>query len=228
MITNSVPATEVQAGGQAAIDTKQLGDDLNRFLTLLVTQLQNQDPLDPLDTNEFTSQLVQFASVEQQIYQNKHLEQLLTIEKSLQTSSMVDYLGTVAEVRSKDLSLEQGQALATYSLGAPVAATTIAVKNVQGNVVYMASGETSAGTHAFTWNGTDGSGRRVPDGRYTLEISAKRQDGSAAEAAITTFGRVTAASADGGEVTLYLGDIAIPIGDVLSIKSPPEAKVSGE
>jgi flagellar basal-body rod modification protein FlgD len=228
MITNGVSTTEVRPGSQAAIDAGQLGDDLNRFLTLLVTQLQNQDPLDPLDTNEFTSQLVQFASVEQQIYQNKNLEQLLAIEKSLQTSSMVDYLGTVAEVRSKDLSLEQGQALASYSLGAPVAATTIAVKNAQGNVVYMASGETSAGTHAFTWRGTDDAGIRVPDGRYTLDISAKRQDGTAAEAAITTFGTVTAASADGGDVTLYLGDIAIPMSDVLSIKSPPEAAVSGE
>lgn len=228
MITNGLGTAGVQSGGQAAIDAKQLGSDLNRFLTLLVTQLQNQDPLDPLDTNEFTSQLVQFASVEQQIYQNKNLEQLLAVEKSLQTSAIVDYLGTIAEVRSKDLALENGQALATYSMNEPVAAATITVKNAQGNVVHMATGETAAGTHAFTWNGVDESGRRLPDGRYTLDVSTKRQDGTPAEVAVTTFGRVTAGSADGGEVTLYLGDIAIPIGDVLSIKAPSTAAVSGQ
>ena len=72
---NSTPAADPNS--QAAVAQKKLDEDLNRFLTLLITQLENQDPLDPMDASEFTSQLVQFASVEQQISQNSNLEKLL-------------------------------------------------------------------------------------------------------------------------------------------------------
>src|SRR5512144_145538 len=100
--------------GQAAADKSKLDGDLNRFLTLLVTQLQHQDPLQPLDANQFTSQLVQFASVEQKIYQNANLEKLLAAQQSAGLASTVGYLGKRVEASGNTLPLQGGEALASY------------------------------------------------------------------------------------------------------------------
>lgn len=220
MIMESLSGIGGGSAAQATKDGQQLKDDLNRFLTLLVTQLQNQDPLDPLDANEFTAQLVQFASVEQQIYQNAHLEELLAVQKNMQVAAMVDYLGTVAEAKTDALPLQDGQALATYTLPSGARSATIIVKGADGKPVFTAAGAAEAGTHVFEWNGTDGNGKPLPDGGYRLEVVAKGADDAKVEAAITAFGRVTGAAADGGEVTLFLGDVPVKMSEVLSVKEP--------
>ena len=91
IIGNVANASPIE-GSQSSQAKAKLEDDLNQFLNLLVAQLQNQDPLDPLDANEFTSQLVQFASVEQQIFQNSNLEKLLNLQETSQISQMVDFI----------------------------------------------------------------------------------------------------------------------------------------
>ena len=97
MIIGSALNSDPIEGTKSAEASAKLEDDLNRFLNILVTQLQNQDPLDPLDANEFTSQLVQFASVEQQIYQNSNLEKMLNLQETSQISDMVDFIGNKVE-----------------------------------------------------------------------------------------------------------------------------------
>jgi flagellar basal-body rod modification protein FlgD len=206
------------SGSKSAASGQQLQEDLNRFLNLLVTQLQNQDPLDPMDANEFTSQLVQFASVEQQIYQNANLEKLLNVAENGQVATMVNYLGTIAEASGNALPLDGGQAMATYTLGESVGSTTIAVKDAAGRVVFVAPGETAAGRHTFAWNGDDGSGQALPDGAYSLEVSAKRRDGTFVDVTQTTFGRISGASVEGGQVLLFMGQIAVPMDEVLSVQ----------
>ena len=111
--------------GQAATDKNKLDGDLNRFLTLLVSQLQHQDPPQPLDANQFTSQLIQFASVEQQIYQNANLEKLLAAQQSTQLGSTVDYLSKQVEANGDALPLQNGGALASYALPQAAARATI-------------------------------------------------------------------------------------------------------
>ncbi|TVR78065.1 MAG: flagellar hook assembly protein FlgD [Rhodospirillales bacterium] len=208
-------------GTQSAAKQEQLQDDLNRFLTLLITQLQHQDPLDPMDANEFTAQLVQFASVEQQIYQNANLEKLLKVQENSQVAAMVNYLGTWAEVTGKHLVLEDGAAEATYTLNANAADTTIAVKDAFGRVVFVTAGETTAGRHTFTWSGRDGNGNRLPDGNYTVEVASRNREGRLLEVAQTGFGRITGAAADGGRVSLLLGDAPVPMEEILSVKEGP-------
>lgn len=210
-------------GAQSARDGQQLQEDLNRFLNLLVTQLQNQDPLDPMDANEFTSQLVQFASVEQQIYQNANLEKLLKVEQSGQIAAMVDYLGTTAEAVGKVLPLTEGQARGTYALAENAASTTIAVMDATGRPVFVTSGETGNGVHEFTWDGRNLDGKAVPDGAYTLEVSAKRADGSLLDVTQTAIGRVTGTSVENGQVMLFMGDVAVPMEDVLSVQETAES-----
>ena len=114
--TTADTAPTTSAGSKATTDQNKLTGDLNRFLTLLVTQLQNQDPLEPLDANQFTSQLVQFASVEQQINQNANLEKLLTAQSENTMAAAVGYLGATVEVGGNALPLQGGGADASYTL----------------------------------------------------------------------------------------------------------------
>ena len=203
--------------GQAATDSQQLDDDLNRFLTLLVTQLQNQDPLDPLDANEFTQQLVQFANVEQQIYQNSHLENLVELQQGSQISSLVNYLGTMIETAGNALPLENGQATATYTLADNVKDTAITVTNEFGDVVYVGEGESRAGRHVFEWDGRDALGNQFPDGNYTIEVGSTATDGSLVDVAVTTFGRATGATVEEGQAFLIMGGAYVPMDSVLSV-----------
>ena len=99
-------ATTATGDSRAAADSSKLNDNLNRFLTLLITQLQHQDPLQPMDANEFTQQLVQFASVEQQIYQNANLEKMLALQKGTQASNLVNYIGAAVETEGTELRLD--------------------------------------------------------------------------------------------------------------------------
>lgn len=221
LLTGTNPAAGPADGTRSAVDQKQLQEDLNRFLTLLTTQLQHQDPLDPMDANEFTAQLVQFASVEQQIHQNTNLEKLLKVQENSQVASMVNYLGTWAEVTGKHLVLEGGAAEATYTLNANAADTTIAVKDAFGRVVFVTAGETTAGRHGFSWSGRDGNGNPLPDGNYTVEVASRSRDGTLMDVAQTGFGRITGAAADGGQVSLLLGDAPVPMEEILSVKEGP-------
>ncbi|MGF1641964.1 MAG: flagellar hook assembly protein FlgD [Rhodospirillales bacterium] len=204
--------------GQASTDRHKLEDDLNRFLNLLVTQLRNQDPLDPLDANEFTSQLVQFASVEQQIYQNANLEKLVAGQQNAQIAAVVGYLGTTVEATGNSVPLENGRATLNYTLDQAAQETIIAVKDATGRVLFVKSGETAAGRHTFSWDGRDPEGRPMPDGAYTVAISASRADGSAVAVSSTLVGRVTAASVDNGSVVLSLGAVDVPIATVRRIE----------
>jgi flagellar basal-body rod modification protein FlgD len=218
MILQGLTDPVAAPGGQAAKDKQQVDEDLFKFLNLLVTQLQAQDPLDPMDANEFTQQLVQFASVEQQIYQNAHLENLLKVQQNAQVAAMVNYLGTLAEVKGNALPLAGGHADAGYTLPENAEETTLTIRDGKGKVVFSAPGEITAGVHAFAWDGHDAAGDRLADGSYSLEVSARRADGTALQVEQTTLARVTGAALAEGKVVLSFGDLDVPLEDVLSIR----------
>ena len=119
--TNSATASAAAGDSNSAAAQAKLDEDLNKFLNLLVTQLKNQDPLDPMDANEFTSQLVQFASVEQQIYQNSNLEKMLSLQETSQISTMVDFIGNQVEFFGQDVPLVDGRAEFSYVMPQGVA-----------------------------------------------------------------------------------------------------------
>lgn len=221
MLIDEASSGAAIAGGRAATDEAKLQDDLNRFLTLLVTQLQHQDPLDPMDANEFTQQLVQFASVEQQIYQNANLEKLVAVQRSGQSAAMVGYLGRLAEINGNALPLADGFAEASYTLSQNAATTAIAIKDPSGRAVFTSAGATDAGRHAFTWDGRDASGHALADGAYTLEVIATGKDGAVIPVDQTVYGRVTGTAPTADSVQLLLGDVAVDVEDVLSVREGP-------
>ncbi len=222
MILGSTSSSTAVEGTQSAEAKAKLDDDLNKFLTLLVTQLQNQDPLDPMDANEFTSQLVQFASVEQQIFQNANLEKLLNIQETNQISAMVDFIGNRVEFIGQTLPVEGGTAEFNYNIPPGAVSADINIANSSGNNVFFVGADTNSGEHTFNWNGIDKNGNQVPDGIYTLLVTAKDYEGSLLGVDHQVFGTVTGAGVEDGKVTLFIGDdLSIPQDTIVAVKKPP-------
>jgi flagellar basal-body rod modification protein FlgD len=215
--TNSATTGSTGASVAAQSDAK-LKDDLNKFLNLLVTQLKHQDPLDPMDATEFTSQLVQFASVEQQIQQNANLEKLISLQQGSQISSLVGYIGMKVETTGQKMPLENGHAKFTYTLPSNVAKSSLNIVNSKGVSVYSTDTEITAGKHGYIWDGRDKNGVLQPDGDYTVVVTAQDRDGKILPVESTVFGRVSGATAEGGKVSLFMGqNIQVPMDQVKSV-----------
>lgn len=221
-------ATSADASESEAAKAK-LDEDLNQFLTLLVTQLQNQDPLDPMDATEFTSQLVQFASVEQQIYQNANLEKMLNLQETSQISSMVDFIGNQVEFFSQDLPLADGHAEFSYVMPAGVSSGTVNIANSDGLNVFFSDADTSVGKHTVKWDGTDKNGEQLPDGIYTLLVTGQDPQGNLASIEHLVVGPVTGAGVDDGIAKLFISqELLIEQNKILSVRRPPAAAVPVE
>ena len=219
LLDGTTSATTGSTGSSvAATSEAKLKDDLNKFLNLLVTQLKHQDPLDPMDATEFTSQLVQFASVEQQIQQNANLEKLISLQQGSQISSLVNYIGMNVEAVSQKMPLEDGFAKFTYTLPSNVAKSNLNIVNDKGISVYSADTAITAGPHGYIWDGRDKNGVLQPDGDYTVVVSAQDRDGKILPVEYTVFGRVTGATAENGDVALFMGkSIQVPLDKIKSV-----------
>jgi flagellar basal-body rod modification protein FlgD len=178
-IAPQISATTTGKSGTSSstgVDTKTIADNFQTFLTLLTTQLKNQSPLDPLDTNQFTQQLVQFAQVEQQMKQNDQLATLVKIEQTAQSTTALAFVGATVAVDGQTTALKNGQATWSFNVPKPVTAT-LAVTNSTGQTVYTGNYTMNPGQQNFVWDGRDSSGNQWPDGSYTLSITGKDASG---------------------------------------------------
>jgi flagellar basal-body rod modification protein FlgD len=198
---------------QATSAFSSLTRNVDTFLTLLTTQLKNQDPLEPLDTEKFTSQLVEFASVEQSIRTNSHLEALIALQGAEDRQSAIAFVGKDVTISSDRAALSGGEATWSYTLAAP-GAVTISVLNARGETVARSASLAAAGAHAFSWNGVTSLGAAAPDGVYRLVIDAKDANGAAVKPEIETTTRVLAASFREGAPQLETPIGLIALGDV--------------
>jgi flagellar basal-body rod modification protein FlgD len=179
-VTSSITAAASTTGGTAktATDKSTIADNFQTFLTLLTTQLKNQNPLDPLDTNQFTQQLVQFAQVEQQLKQNDQLSTLVALEKSAQSTTALAFVGQNVAVDGKTAALSNGSATWSFNVPKPVTAT-VTITSSTGQTVYTGSYTMNTGQQNFQWDGRDNSGTQWPAGNYTMTITAKDASGQA-------------------------------------------------
>jgi flagellar basal-body rod modification protein FlgD len=179
----TMPTTVVSAPGTTSADktttastaTTGIADNFQTFLTLLTTQLQNQNPLDPLDTNQFTQQLVQFAGVEQQLKSNDQLKSLIDIEKSTQATQALIYVGNTVAV---DGSTTQFDGSATWNLKAPKGTNaTVTITNSTGQTVYSGKFTLTDGNSSFVWDGKGNDGTQYPAGDYKLTATGTDSSG---------------------------------------------------
>jgi flagellar basal-body rod modification protein FlgD len=163
--------------------TTGIADNFQTFLTLLTTQLQNQNPLDPLDTNQFTQQLVQFAGVEQQLRSNEQLKALVNLEKSAQGTQALIYVGNNVAVDGSSAQFDGTKA--SWNFLAPKDSNaTITITNSTGQTVYSGNYTLHEGNANFVWDGKGNDGTQWPAGTYKLSATAK--DASGQDVAIST------------------------------------------
>ena len=171
MMTISPTSTVSTGSVSNALDNTEIASNFTTFLQLLTTQLKNQNPLDPLDTNQFTQQLVEFAQVEQQMKSNDQLSSLVSLEKSAQATTALAYVGATVVVDGSTAPLTNSTANWSLNVSKPSTAT-VTIKDSTGQNVYTGTVAVNPGTQNFTWNGRGNDGRVWPDGAYTLTATA--------------------------------------------------------
>jgi flagellar basal-body rod modification protein FlgD len=163
----------------------RLSDNYDTFLVLLTAQLQNQDPLAPMDSTQFTQQLVQFSQVEQQIRTNEQLEGLVGQYKAASAGAALSYLGKDAIIEADETYLANGVANWAYSLPSAANQMRIDVKDAGGRVIYSTTtAPRMAGEHLFSWDGRKANGETAPDGVYTISIEALDDAGNEIEPSV--------------------------------------------
>jgi len=218
MTVSSVSSSNSTAASGLASDSKSIAGNFDTFLSLLTTQLKNQNPLNPLDTNQFTSQLVQFSSVEQQLKTNTYLQAMMDATQNSANNAAVSYIGKTVTATGTTSDLKNGAA--TWSFNLPQAATmTATIKDAKGNQVYSETGSMAAGNGQFKWDGTGTDGTVEPDGTYTITLSAKNSSGAYVAASTQTTGVVTGVDLSGSVPSLIVGTSNIKLSDVTSVRT---------
>jgi len=227
-MTTTTPATSTpttpaaNSGSNPALN--QLTNNFSTFLTLLTTQLKNQDPTSPMDSNQFTQQLVQFSQVEQQINTNSNLSTLISQGQTQIGAYATSYLGKGVSITNGNASLSGGKATWNYSLDAAATANKLTVTDANGKIVYTADGEKAAGLHQFTWDGKDNNGNQLADGTYKLTLAAQTADGTAVTTSIASAAVVTEIDMTSGTPKLLLaGGMEIGLGDIANVANVPAA-----
>lgn len=215
--TQEVKRDDAASSADAA--EQKLSDEFDEFMLLLTTQLQNQDPTEPMDTNQFTAQLVQFTGVEQAVDTNKNLEKLVALSESQQLNATVSYVGKQVEADGNALFLNDGEATMNFEIPAGAKTVTLAVIDEAGNAVYTEQLDPDVGRQSFTWNGENSFDKsQMPDGLYNYGLAITNYDGKAIEGTTYVTGKVTSARFDGDESILLLdGALEVPQSRVLSV-----------
>jgi flagellar basal-body rod modification protein FlgD len=226
---NSAANSTAANASKTATSSKSLASNFQTFLTLLTTQLQNQDPTSPMDSNQFTQQLVMYSQVEQQIDTNSKLDSLISLSGNQTSNLAMSYMGKNVILSDGTGQLYSGSAEWTYGLANGAQATTLTIKDSNGNVVYSKTADTTgntAGTHDFKWDGTKNNGETAADGLYTLTVSSTAADGTSIKTSIASRVGVTGVDLSGSSPQLIVGTGEVPLSSVSLVTLPVSSSSS--
>jgi len=193
-----------------------LSSNYNNFLQMLMTQLKNQDPSNPMDANSFTQELVQFSGVEQQINTNTSLTQLIQLTQQdglLQSSSLV---GRQVAVANSDMPLQSGQGSIQFSMPA-AGNVAISVSDANGNLLEKSIVAAQSGVNTWNWNGATSGGTTAPDGDYKVTVDSIGTSGATTPVAFNAIGTVTGVTASNGSLAVQMGSVSDSIGNVQQV-----------
>ncbi len=231
MVSDVTATGQAIQAGQTRDQAVTLAGDFSQFLTLLTTQLQNQDPLSPLDSNEFTEQLVQFSQVEQGINTNTKLDDLISLQLGNSATSALDYVGLDVSYVSAEVAHEQGQpSTIRYSLESPATSSSINIFNEVGQLVFSGEAERGAGAHEFEWDGRDLVNNELPTGTYVVRVDSVDANDDSVETTTVVQARVRGIEQQNGVVFALVGERAVPISSILTALVPeaePETTEGG-
>lgn len=203
--------------GEALKDRNSIADNFDTFLQILTTQLKNQNPLEPMDTNEFTNQLVQFSSVEQAVKTNENLEALLRINAASMATAAVSYIGKSITAEGVTSALQNGSASWSYTASRPVANAFIAIRDANGAVVFSEQRPLNGTTGVYQWDGRRSDGSLASEGTYTISISGTDSSGATVPVKTAFGGVVDSVDLSGSEPILLLGGRKVSLSSVKSI-----------
>ena len=196
-----------------------LASNSQTFLTLLTTQLKNQDPTSPLDTNQFTAQLTQMTGVEQQLLSNQLLQQLVTQSTGSGVTNAVGLIGKQVTASGSNATLQSGSATWQYTLGGSASTVNVQVSDGSGNVVYAGQAHPGAGAQTFSWNGQDAKGQQQANGgSYTLSVNAVDSSGKAVSVSNAVQGAATAVEQVNGQTMITVAGVQVPLTAVTAVQ----------
>jgi flagellar basal-body rod modification protein FlgD len=198
---------------------ESMGLDKDDFLKLFITQMQNQDPLNPMDSTEYIGQLAQLTQLEQSYNTNSNLKDIVSSLGAASAMSAVSFLGTEVSAAGSEIALQAGEA-AQIRYTVPVDAVQVSVKIMDASgatVRSLTQGQTQAGDAVVAWDGTDAAGTQLPTGTYTVAVTATRATGSTFTCDTTVRGTVTGVDFSGSEPVLSLGGVKVSLGNILSV-----------
>jgi flagellar basal-body rod modification protein FlgD len=195
---------------------QSLGSNFNNFLSLLTTQLKNQDPTSPMDTDQFTQELVQFTGVQQSVATNTNLSQLISLTQGSEVLQSSQVVGEKATVNATQIALQNGTGGITFNVS-QAEPVQIAIVNSAGQTILNGTVNAQAGNNSWSWNGKDGNGNTVPDGAYGIALETGSSSGSATSVPFSVVGTATGLTNSSSGMTLDMGALAVPLSSVQSI-----------
>lgn len=217
--TFATPTTTTAPETVAAKDANMLNQNFDQFLLLVTTQLKNQDPLAPMDSTQFTNQLVSFSGVEQQIKMNDTMSKMLDMSQTNQTTLGLSYIGLNVAMESNQFEYPgSGITQMSYIMPSDAVAGTVTILDKDNNVVYSQNAELSSGKHKFYWDGQDQDDIPVPAGAYTIHVSAIDKEQKNISTTTIVPGMVTGVmTANDGNIDLIIGSLyqqTVPLSSV--------------
>jgi len=209
-LTGTTPTKSTSGNGITA--------DYSTFLSLLTAQIQNQDPLSPMDTTQWTQQLVQYSQVEQALKTNDYLK-TIAAHSGDTMSNAVSYIGKTVQTSDAMATLNNGSANWNYNVADDAASVTLKVTDSNGNVLYTeTNSDVASGDHAFSWDGKTSGGKTETSGDYTLTVTAKDSSGNAVTTTTGVTGTVNSAStASDGTVQIDVNGTTVPLSKVTRV-----------
>ena len=219
--SNSASSASSSSSNSSAVSAS-VQSEYNTFLTILTTELKNQDPTSPLDTNQFTSQLVQFSALEQNLQTNSLLQQLVTSQGQGQVNGALGYLGHTVQATGDSFALDGTSSdtpTLSYSLASNATTAVMNIVNSSNQTVRQITVPVGAGAQSETFDGNDSSGKSLPAGTYTFNVQAEDSKGNAITATTFETGKVTGIDTTNGVVNLHMGSVIVPASNVVQVIS---------
>jgi flagellar basal-body rod modification protein FlgD len=192
----------------------------NQFLSLLVSELMNQDPLNATSVTDFVNQMTAYTNFTQQASINSNLSALAGAFSSLVTLNSVNYIGHTVQAIADTAILTNGSATFGYTLSAAATKVSISVADSDGKTVWTGTGTGNSGTNSFTWDGKDSSGKQLDDGgKYTVTITATDAAGNSVFNYSTISGVVTGIDTSNGAPSLTVNGVSVSASNVIGVTS---------
>lgn len=212
--STSTSSTDASATASSALSS--IAGNFNSFLTMLTTQLQNQDPSSPMSSDTFTSELATFAGVQQQVNTNTNLSTLISLNQDSQMTSGNDLVGQRATFTGTQIPLQSGTGSIGFTTTGPEP-IAIAITDASGNVVRTAQKTSVAGSNNWTWDGKDDSGNTLMNGTYNIAVQTEDRAGNASGVPFTVSGIITGVSKSSSGVSVQMGSENVNMNNINSL-----------